>query len=78
MLNKYGSEEIGVKSLGELNTEGWYEVCKDKFKTPAAFQGWVSQMDAKLRRQDFNVLKTVPDGKGGKMKVWFHPSQTVL
>jgi len=71
MLHKYGTADIGVKSLGELNTEGWYEVCKDKFSTPDAYMNWVSKIDDKLRTQTFNPLKRVPDGNSGKEKVLF-------
>ena len=79
ILVKYGTSEIGVKRLGELNTEGWYEVCKDKFKSPYAFQKWVSNMENMLKKHDCNPpLKTVPDGNTGKMKVWFHSSLTIL
>ncbi|KAG0619333.1 hypothetical protein M758_4G132100 [Ceratodon purpureus] len=68
ILSVYGTAELGVKNLGELNTEGWYEVCKNKFKSPGTFQHWVSELDGKLRTHDFHPLKTVPDGKPGKMK----------
>jgi len=69
MLHKYGTSEIGVKYLGELHTEGWLEVCEDKFNTHEAFSAWTSKMDEKLRSQDFVPLKLVPDGNGGNMKV---------
>ena len=75
LLSVYGTAEIGVKNMGELNTEGWYEVCKNKFKSPGAFQHWVSELDGKLRTHDFHPLKTVPDGKSGNNKVWFHSPQ---
>jgi chromosome segregation ATPase len=67
MLHKYGTSEIGLKSLGELHTEGWLEVCEDKFSTHEAFSAWTSKMEEKLRGQDFVPLKTVPNGKGGHM-----------
>jgi len=69
MLHKYGTSEIGVKNLGELHTEGWLQVCEDKFSSLEAFSKWTSEMDEKLRRQDFTPLKRVPDGNGGNMKV---------
>ena len=77
--NKYGTSEIGVKRLGELNTEGWYKVCKDKFRSDYAFQKWTSNLENVLLKHDFNSpLKIVPDGNAGKMKVRFHSSLTKL
>lgn len=70
MLVKYGTSEIGVKKLGELNTEGWYAVCKDKFSTPEEFAEWTSKIDEKLRTQTLKIpLTLAPDGNGGQMKV---------
>lgn len=69
MLIEYGTSEIGVKKLGELNTEGWYEVCKDYFDSPEAFAEWMSTLDQKLRTHTFRPLKMVPDGKGDRKKV---------
>lgn len=55
-----------MKVLGQLNTEGWWEECKDKFRgNQEAFVIWQSQVDELLRKQTFNPIKVVPNGKGG-------------
>ena len=73
-LRTFRTTDIGVKNLGELNSEGWYEVCGHKFKSEQKFMEWTSNIDRKLRLQTFvPPLKSVPDGNGGKMKVLCPP-----
>lgn len=73
MLDKYGTAEIGVKILGQINTEGWWEECKDKFGgDPEKFGTWQSRVDDLLRKQTFNPIKQVPDGRGGSKVTCFH------
>lgn len=70
MLHKYGTSEIGVKVLGAVNTEGWWEECKHKFKTEMLFQKWTDWIESKLMpKQTFNPVKVVSDGKGGEKHV---------
>ena len=73
MLHKYGNAEIGMKVLGQVNTDGWWEECKDVFRgNEEKFSEWQSRVDDLLRKQTFDPIKVVPDGKGGH-KVWVHP-----
>lgn len=66
MLHKYGTTKIGVKVLGQINTDGWWEECKDKFHgNREMFGAWQSRVDELLRKQTFNPIKVVPDGNGG-------------
>ena len=73
MLHVYGNAEIGMKGLGRINTDGWWEECKDVFRAnEEKFSEWQYLVDKLLWKQTFNPFKVVPDGKGGH-KVWFHP-----
>ncbi|KAG0602758.1 hypothetical protein M758_10G038400 [Ceratodon purpureus] len=70
MLHRYGTAEIGIKVLGQINTDGWWEECKDRFLgNQEKFGAWQSRVDQLLRNQTFNPIKVVPDGKGGFQNV---------
>ena len=73
ILHKYGTSNIGVKVLGQVNTDGWWEECKHKFRgNQEKYAEWSSKIDDLVKLQSFNPIKMVPDGKG-EFKVWFHP-----
>ena len=78
VLHKYGTSEIGVKVLGQVNTDGWWDACKEKFRNnEEKFGAWQSRIDVMLRKHSFNPIKVVPDGKGGH-KVRFYPFYIIL
>ncbi|KAG0590523.1 hypothetical protein KC19_1G105900 [Ceratodon purpureus] len=70
VLHKYGTSEIGVKVLGQVNTDGWWDACKEKFRNnEEKFCAWQSRIDVMLRKHSFNPIKVVPDGKGGHKNI---------
>lgn len=72
VLEKYGTSDIGVKRLGQLNTEGWWEACGHKFPSKMRFCKWQSRVETLMADNTFNPIRVESDGKGGH-KVRFYP-----
>ncbi|XP_024392387.1 protein INVOLVED IN DE NOVO 2 isoform X2 [Physcomitrium patens] len=65
VLEKYGTSDIGVKRLGQLNTEGWWEACGHKFPSKMRFCKWQSRVETLMADNTFNPIRVESDGKGG-------------